>query len=213
MKKTALLILVFTVFSSLCSCGKAGASAGTTAQTVAETSAETSIEADVQEDLNEPKEYAYSEFLELCQKYSDEVYERAKKLSKIELYGVSAMTQENEDRAMAHAVGVWGKISDDVLKDYDIHKGQKIIVTGVVDHPYKVGGTWSLPYGTVQYVLLKDNTVDSGKTFDFIGCRTDDTEILDIPDGTAVKICGTFAKYDLNDFNFLFDCEVLEIIE
>ena len=213
MKKTALLILVLTAVYSLCSCGKSGTTAETKSQTVAETSVGTSIEADVQEDLNESKEYAYSEFLELCQKYEDEVYDRSKKLSDIELYGVSERTKENEDRAMAHAVEVWGKISDDVLKDYDIHKGQKIIVTGVMDRPGKVGGTWSLPYGTIRFMLLKDSTVDPNKTWDVICCRTDDTKILDIPDGTAVKICGTFAKYYLSSGYYLFDCEVFEVIE
>ena len=131
----------------------------------------------------------------------------------MEKYGVTEMTQENENKAMAHAVDVYGKIADEVLKGYEIHRGQKVIITGILQQNREVGGNWSLPYGTISFAVVKDNKEeDYSKSFDIIRCRTDDKEFLDIPEGTPVKICGKFAKYQLMDCSYLFDCEVLEIL-
>ena len=208
MKSKKYLALVIASIMAVCSCGQASSPYKT--EGAVETKTEVSgSEAAV---TAEPREYIYSEFLELCQKYDDEVYKKAKNLSELERYGVPGMTQENENKAMAHAVEVYGKIADEILKGYEIHRGQKVIITGILRETHEVGGTWSLPYGTVSFAVAKDDKADYSKRFDIIRCRTNDKEFLEIPDGTPVKICGEFAKYQLMDMSYLFDCEVLEIL-
>ena len=185
------ILLAFGVF--LCSCGMV------TQETTTIASENTT---------ESPEEYIFSDFYDICRKYDDLSVREAEKLSDIELYGVSERTKENEDKSMEHAVEVYGRIADKILENFKIKKGQKIILTGVVKHAREVGGSWSLPYGKISFGLARD-----WKGIDVVGCRTDKNDFLDVPDGTPVKICGTFAKYQLMEGTSLFDCELLEIIK
>lgn len=158
-------------------------------------------------DKEEPQiiEVPYSQLEAISDDLFQSVSDSLKNLSSAEIYGMS--TDDNEQTI--HMREVYDSYMDAALENCLIKQGQKVVVSGYFGSAHIVeDDSWLADVGKVAFSLKKEPDDSEWNCMLF---KSNDLSILDIEEGTPIKILGTFMKQGTatGAGDVLFDCEVV----
>lgn len=156
----------------------------------------------------EQQEYLYSDLEDVCNRFWKELTSQVLKLNDAELYG----TSENKYDRKLHNFNVFNEYADEIIKDFEIHQGQKIIVNGYLGDVVELADDNFFVRQGVGKIGFNLKSSEDDTNIIGILCRSDDESFLKLKENTPIKIEGAFMKSGAvtGSGESLFDCTIVK---